>query len=56
MKKGGNGMRPVRFPDLSKRPFHLKVIRIMEAAPSVLFNPSSTVNRLFWAYRKSRIP
>ena len=38
MKKGGNGMRPVRFPDLSKRPFHLKVIRIMEAAPSVLFN------------------
>ena len=31
-------MQPVRIPDLSRRPFHLKVERIMETPPGVLFD------------------
>ncbi|WMT40935.1 SRPBCC domain-containing protein [Paenibacillus sp. D2_2] len=31
-------MQPISMPDLSTRPFNLKVIRIMETSPSVLFN------------------
>jgi len=43
-------MQPVSVPDLSTRPFHLKVERIMESSPGVLYHAwTSQLDRWFAA-------
>ncbi|GGH30237.1 SRPBCC family protein [Paenibacillus segetis] len=43
-------MQPIRKPDLSTRPLNLKVVRIMDSSPSVLFNAwTSQFDRWFAA-------